>query len=123
MKTALLLGLPIFISTQFFQDKKPHSKETFYYFCVSHSKSSETNKSKEIILYTSVLEITCEEKEIRQQSTKWGDFVDKNCQNESGCTSDLNYYKTREQAEAEFQKIKEHYRDVQRFVLKKIELN
>jgi hypothetical protein len=123
MKIALLLGLPIFISTQFFADKKPHSKETFYYFCVSHSKSSETNKSKEIILYTSVLEIICEEKEIRLQATKWGDFVDKNCQNESGCTSDLNYYPTKEDAEVQFQKMKEHYKNSQKFTLNRVEFN
>jgi len=96
-----------------------NSENTFYYFCVSHAKYS---SGKQVILYTKVYQITCEEKNIPEKTKEWATLVEKSCENPTGCTSDLNYYRSKEDAEKQFESTKHLYRDAGKYTLKLVEL-
>lgn len=72
-------------------------------------------KNKELVLYTKIFEIKCKEKEISKQALKWAAHVDKVCENEKGCASDLNYYTALEAATVQFDKIKNRYSDTSKY--------
>ena len=120
MKPILLLILPILLNQQSLRNEQSKKPQTFYYFCVSHSVNPSSNK--QVILYTEISKINCEESELGKQSKKWTSLVNENCKNQAGCTSDLNYYPTENDAKVKFQKMKERYADSKKFSLVKLEL-
>jgi|GEM_PF-3662198 len=98
-------------------------ESVFFYFCLSHSKYSTSVKEKQFIIYTNIDEFTGDENKLREISRKWGEYVRLNCENNIGCTSDLNYYKSKEQADMQLEIVKKRYSDPEKFILKKVELN
>jgi|SRR5687768_3541091 len=71
-------------------------EQTYYYFCVS--RSIDTNSSIKTFLYTNIKDTTCNELDIKSITERWANFIKARCQNVSDCTSDLNYYKSYEDA-------------------------
>ncbi len=119
MKPLSLLIIP-FLLFQFTPANKKIEK-TFYYFCDSHSMYSQTVNGKQVILYTNVYEITCEPEKIPARSAQWAMLVNKNCENEKGCTSDFNYYYTREDAQKNFEVTRRMYSDTSKYIAKMID--
>ena len=95
----------------------------YYYFCVSHSCHNAQMDNTEYIFYTEVKEITCEEAYMKTLSEKWGTYIDNNCMNDNGCTSDLNSYNTYENAKKEFQKTKKLYSDLTKYKCSQVDFN
>lgn len=121
MKPALLLIAPFLLPVNKFTGNVKNEK-TFYYYCDSHSMDPQSVKGKQVILYTEVYKITCEEERISDKTVAWAALVDAACENERGCTSDLNYYETKEEAETRLKETKKHYSDTEKYTLKKMEL-
>ncbi|RYF75504.1 MAG: hypothetical protein EOO39_06840, partial [Cytophagaceae bacterium] len=81
--------------------KSAHTKETYYYFCLSREiPADKQSTAKRQLVYTAIRELTGDENDIHQLSKRFADYVNKGCKpgNEL-CTSDLNYYPNRQQAE------------------------
>lgn len=105
-----------------FRPLHEYSKSTLYYFCISHSMYPQSIKGKQTILYTPVYKFEGEANDISKRVAAWGDYVRKVCENNLGCTSDLNTYPTFESANEQQAKAKEYYSDTTKFILKKVEL-
>ena len=120
MRSSIFFLFPLVVFYYSNQQPKSDHEKTFYYFCDSHSKYPSTVIGVQTILYTDVSKIICVEKDLSIQTSKWASLVEKNCQNAKGCTSDLNYYYAEDEAKAQFKKMKEHYKDEKKFILKKL---
>lgn len=117
MKRAILPIICLILAVKLLGQIKNNSATTFYYFCVSHAKSS---SSKQIILYTIVYQ-TSDEKNISEKTKAWGSLVDNSCENPGGCTSDLNYYKSKEDAEKQLENTKHLYRNTDQYTIKLVD--
>lgn len=81
--------------------KSAGTEETYYYFFLSREvPTNEQSTAKRQLLYTTIRELTGSEADIHQLSKRFADYISKGCKpgNEL-CTSDLNYYPSRQQAE------------------------
>jgi hypothetical protein len=72
-----------------------------------------------VIFYTTVKKIVCEESKIDSLSGKWSGKVHMDCQNQGGCTSDLNTYETHADADTQYNNMLKYYHDTTRYVLQK----
>jgi hypothetical protein len=117
MKRAILPVIYLLLAVKLIaQINSNTTGNTFYYFCVSHAKES----GKQIVLYTAIY-LAGDEKTIREKTKNWANLVDNGCENPGGCTSDLNYYTSKEQAEKELMNTKHLYRDSDLYTLKQVE--
>ena len=122
MKTFTLLLLPLFAGSFQTNDQGP-AKASFYYFCQSTPRPWGKIVGKQNILYTDVVQIECEEAYFKTLAADWGATVDKNCKNENGCTSDLNYYPSLSQAKTQFDNLLKRYTDTAIYNAQKIILS
>jgi hypothetical protein len=120
MKALPLILVP-FLLFQIFVTPNKKTESTFYYFCDSHSMDPQTVIGRQVILYTKVYKIIGEKNTIKERTKEWLKLVENNCENEKGCTSDLNYYPTKEDAEKQFESTKHLYRDASKYILKLID--
>jgi hypothetical protein len=98
------------------------SKKISYYFCVSHTISTNSKSQKQNVLYTGIDTIASDEEMISLKTKEWAKYVVDNCRNENGCTSDLNYYQTEEQAETECSKMIMKLSDTAKYIAAKVVL-
>ncbi len=96
------------------------SKNTGYYFCYSHEKPKEESKIKHI-LYTEILKIERDDQVIKDKTSDWSKLVNNQCKNARGCTSDLMYYYTFEEADAMRNEILELYNNPENYQIEKLE--
>jgi len=116
----LLICLTALISNSASREKNLNVK-TYYYFCDSHSKDRQELTGKEYILYSKVKKIKCEAEYFTNLAVDWGNKANKECKNSAGCTSDLNWYESFEQANIEFKKIERRYNDTSKYFVKIID--
>ena len=95
--------------------------KTIYYFCFSQSRCPENLTMKQIVLFTSIYEITDEEKIISLKASEWAFTAYKNCENENGCTSDLTYYYSKEAADRNLALMKKDYSDTNKYFVKLVD--
>ncbi len=119
---ALLFLAPLLAFQYSSEPNNEQDQKTFYKICTSHPQDSSTVKGIQVILYTEVSKLICEEKDIAIYANKWWDIVKMNCENATGCTSEINTFDTEEHAKLGFEKAKEYYKDEKKFVLKKLSL-
>ena len=105
----------------------PFGKTTsrqFYLFCDSHSMpqrgSQATPVGMEEIRYTDVQEVMIEEDSMKTLARQWADLVNQSCPTADGCTSDLNYYLTRDAADKRLKDLLHKYADSSHFQLKRV---
>jgi hypothetical protein len=96
------------------------SKNIGYYFCCSHEMNPKEESTITYILYTDILKIEGDDLVIKEKASDWGTFVNNQCKNKSGCTSDLMYYYTIEEAEANRNEMFEIYKNPEKHQLEKI---
>lgn len=114
-----LFIIPFFL-TLYSSTFEKSTKKTFYYFCVSKSWESVNQTDKNFILITEVKGIDCEEAYFKTKAAEWRILADSLCENKSGCTSDLNYYPTFNDAKIQFDKAWQFYSDTKKYYLKKV---
>ncbi len=98
------------------------SGNTAYYFCYSHSSRPLEDAEIQNILYTDVREIHKEDQIIQNKTYEWSTLVKGQCKNKNGCTSDLMYYETAQQAHSSLQELLAMYDDPKRFKMDKVAL-
>lgn len=79
---------------------KTSASKTAYYFCVSRSWAQTLNIKPEYVIISGIQKINNDETVINVKADEWYTYIEKICKNEAGCTSDLNYYPTSQEAEA-----------------------
>ncbi len=104
------------ISAQTIQD----SVAEHYFFCISRTIPDE--KSTEIIqvVYTDIFTISPDSTSLQNKSLDWQRFMYRNCHRTSRCSSDLNYYPSREVAEKRLQTMLERYSDPKKYNQQKV---
>ena len=60
-------------------------------------------------MYTDIKTITCKLEYLRTRSSEWNEFVKKHCENSKGCSSDLNYFNTHDEADLSLKRILDKY--------------
>ncbi len=98
-----------------------NTKNTGYYFCYSHKWKPQADSAITYILYTDIQPIHGDEQIIREKASKWGQLVHRRCKNTNGCTSDLMYYYTIQQAEANRNQVFELYKDPEKYIMEKVD--
>jgi hypothetical protein len=117
MKTLFTILLPFFLlNYQGSINNQP--KNEYYFFCISNGLKVDQIHGYHTILYTKVS--TIEGSEILPKTSLWKNVVNKKCENEFGCSSDLNYYRTWEEANAVLQKFLRYYSSNSTFVVKEV---
>lgn len=98
------------------------SKNIAYYYCTSHRWTKEDSTINHI-LYTDILKITMDEQVIKEKTSEWHNLVTVRCKNITGCTSDLNYYYSAEEAIASRNKMLAIFKNPEKYQIEKIEFN
>lgn len=119
MKTCLLIlgSLVIFA----FAPAMDHPAKTVFYFCVSKPVDHNT-REKQTILYSGVHQLQTDDAAAatKVKAAQWGTWVSSRCASKAGCTSDLNYYTTREEAKTAYTQMLQTFSDTTKFLLKKV---
>lgn len=95
----LLFLLPLI---SFTKEQEP-KEETYYYFCTSRPIKKDVPSGTGF--YTDIKQVCGDQAYMKLISRAWYNYLKTKCKNQSGCTSDLNYYTTMEHAQAEYQSI------------------
>lgn len=90
------------------KNENPVNK-TYYYFLFSRPLMDIGSSQNKVIVHTDIGVITCNPQELTKQLTGLGMKVKEECRNDSGSTSDLNTYNTREEAEAALKRWLDRY--------------
>jgi hypothetical protein len=122
MKTCLLLlGCVVVFA---FVPAKGRPAERIFYFCVSKPTSATNSnvQDKQTVLYSGVHQIETEDAAVTAKAKvkQWETWVSSHCANKTGCTSDFNYYHTREEAKTAYTQILQSFSDTSKFLLKKV---
>lgn len=117
----LLFILPCLLAGATRKDDTTAGKEKFYYYCHSQSIKSPPVKGSNYVLYTDVKEVFCEETELLKITKEWKKKVGTLCVNEAGCTSDLNYYPSLQEATDALEETKKAYSDLSKYNARKVE--
>jgi hypothetical protein len=118
MKLLLLFLLPALSNNH--SIVKKDTKETYYYFCVSRALKSTGTNEKQYVLLTELKKVNCDETYLDTKAHDWSNFVNDICKNESGCTSDLNSYRTFREAKLQYQKTQRNFSDKNKYQFKKV---
>jgi len=97
------------------------SKNTGYYFCYSHEWKPKEESTIKYVLYTDILKTERDDQVIKEKASDWGKFVNNRCKNTKGCTSDLMYYYTIEEADAMRNEMFEIYKNPEKYQIEKVE--
>jgi len=119
MKLLSLLSILTLFTYTCSKDLTP-SKNIVYYYCCSHKWTKEDSKIT-YILYTDILKINRDEQVIKEKTFKWAKLVNVRCKNITGCTSDLNYYYSAEEAFARRNEMFELYKNSDKYQIEKVE--
>lgn len=84
---------------------------TVYYFCTSRAMNQKQVKEKQYVFYTSIHTIPYDAQKIKELTKAWADKINSDCKNKTGCTSDLNVYKTAAEAEKQLKGFIQMYND------------
>lgn len=94
---------------------------TVYYFFTSRAMDQKKVKEKQYAVYTSIHAIPYDEQKIKELTKAWADKINSSCKNTTGCTSDLNVYKTAAEAEKQLNGFIQKYNDPNKCFLAKEE--
>jgi len=83
--------------------KKPESK-MYYYFFFSRPMLDAGSSQNRAIKHTEILQITCTPDELSKMAQPIFKRIADECENDGGCTSDLNTYDSMEKAQAALQR-------------------
>ena len=118
MKQILLFSMAaLFIGATVLPRKSDNGK--VYYFCDSRALDQNNVTGKQVIQYTGIKTLINNRDSIWKKTYEWATLSHGNCENPSGCTSDLNSYDTYEQAEAELDDVIKNASDTAHFILRK----
>ncbi|MBW0177428.1 hypothetical protein [Sediminibacterium sp.] len=92
-----------------------------FYFYHSGAWGSKQVSGKQYVVYTNIQQMPNDPEKIKEMSKMWGDWVNKTCKNESGCTSNINVYPTAADAEKQLEGLKQRYRDEAKYSLTQVE--
>ena len=67
-----------------------------YYFCFSRPITTDTSNS---VLYTDIKDTLCTVMDEGSIAKKWAEYVNRRCKTAGDCSSDLNYYRSKEEAQ------------------------
>lgn len=82
------------------------NEERCFYFCISRPLKADTAL---VLLYTEVKDTICTILQSRAIASKWGELAENRCQSTSGCTSDVNIYKAKEDAQKNLDNVINRY--------------
>lgn len=103
-------------------DKVPNTfKSTGYYFCYSHEKKPKEESTLKYILHTDILKIERDVQVTKEKASDWDKFVNNRCKNTGGCTSDLMYYDTFDEADAMRNEMFKIYKNPEKYQIEKVE--
>ena len=94
MKTIIII-ISVFLLTGSTQAVSAQ-QDRCYYFCFSRPITTDTSNS---VLYTDIKDTLCQAMEEGSIAKRWAEYVNRRCKTVGDCTSDLNYYRTREDAQ------------------------
>jgi len=97
------------------------TKNTSYYFCYSRPINQQEDSTIKYLYYTDVQKINGDEKEIKEKTRDWFEFVENICKSANGCTSDLNKYNSLKEAETGINQILEDYNNHEKYILEKVD--
>ncbi len=115
---SILLFLAIF--TFNCSKKLSDRNKTIYYFCSSLPKDFKKSTQVNYLLYTDILKTNLAQQDMPQKTNEWHLFVSKKCNSNSGCTADLYYYFSEEEANSNRNKLLELCSDVEKYKLQKV---
>ena len=94
MKTVLII-ISAFLLTASTQELKAQ-QDKCYYFCFSRPITTDTSNS---VLYTDIKDTLCQVMEEGSIAKRWAEYVNRRCKTVGDCSSDLNYYRSKEDAQ------------------------
>lgn len=121
MKALSIAVIPILLFATLFQAKTQVSekKAGYYYFCTSRAKMPDMIKGKETILFTDIKSMA-DKTEISSKTSAWTDKVSAICANDVGCTSELRYFPTMEEAKTALDQAKLNFTDATKFIVQDV---
>ena len=100
------------------------TEKTYYYFFLSESAIHDNTVGKETILYTEIMAVSlvvnAEEGFFKEKVTAWAQKVNSMCENKDGCSSDVNFYPSHEEADVRQKRIYQRYWNPSRYVMKQV---
>ena len=94
MKTILII-ISAFLLTASAQTAKAQVDRCFY-FCFSRPITTDTTNS---VLYTDIKDTLCTVMDEGSIAKRWAEYVNRRCKTVGDCSSDLNYYRSKEEAQ------------------------
>lgn len=122
MKPLIFLILAVLLSSACKRNLN-NDKTISYFYCNSRTINLQEDTSIIYILYTDVYSIDADERSLREKTNKWASLVDKICKSTLGCTSDLNYYHSKQEAEVIRNELFDRYKDPEKYKMEKVEFN
>jgi hypothetical protein len=83
--------------------------KTYFYFFFSRPVTDIGSSQNRVIMHTEVLQMTCTPEEFSKIAKPIFKRIADECENEAGCTSDLNTYESLEKAQAALVRSHKHY--------------
>ena len=96
--------------------------KTYYYFFFTKPIIDAGAPENRVVKYTDIQSITCTDTALSNNARPISDCINKQCENEAGCTNDFNTYDTAEKAKAALERWLKPFIGNSRYVIKKIEL-
>lgn len=119
MKLLLFLLLTVLLSSACKRNLSTDQKISYFY-CNSRTINFQEDTATNYILYTDVYDIDTDERALQEKTRKWATLVDKSCKSVLGCTSDLNYYTSRQEAEAQRNEFLDRYKNPEKYHIEKL---
>ena len=88
-----------------------------YYFCFSKPITTDTTN---FVLYTDIKDTLCTVMDEGSIAKRWAEYVNRRCKTVGDCSSDLNYYRSKEDAQKNLENAINQYRTY--FKLEKVKL-
>ena len=96
--------------------------KTYYYFFFTKPMIDAGAPENRIVKYTEIQTITCTDAELSNNAGPIFKRINKECENEAGCSSDFNTYETAETAKAALERWLKPYTGNPKYIIKKMEL-
>ena len=93
------------------------NEERCFYFCIYRPMKADSTL---VLLYTAVKDTTCTILQSGAIASKWGELANDRCQTTNGCTSDVNIYKAKGDAQKNLDNAINRYRTY--YKLEKVKL-
>jgi hypothetical protein len=119
MKALSIVVIPFMLFAAIFQTQVTEKKASYYYFCTSRAKMPDMIKGKETILFTDI-KTMADKAEIADKTATWNDKVSGICANDMGCTAELRYFPTMEEAKTALDQAKLNYSDATKYIVQDV---